>query len=187
MSLPAFNRAAIAIAMLAACDGAPRESNANAQPAEDKTNAVDSPDAPAPDPAPVGDEDAAPPGEETGSEPEPTAPDVKPEDFGQIKPPIDPPSEDELTVHALAGFAVVAIYSAPNLEAPRLGYLRFGQRMMVTPKIEDEGEGCRKGFHALPAGGFACASKGLLVSEDKEPYMYLPPPPPRLDEPLPYD
>lgn len=188
MSLPALNRVAIAIAMLAACDGAPRESSANAQPVDAKTDAVETPDAPDPDPAPAGDETGTPAAAgETGSEPEAPAPDVKPEDYGQIKPPIAPPGEDELTVHALAGFAVVAIYSAPNLEAPRLGYLRFGQRMMVTPKIDDEGEGCRKGFHALPAGGFACASKGLLVSEDKEPYMYLPPPPPRLDEPLPYD
>ena len=188
MSLPSLSRVAVAIAMLAACDGAPRESSANAQPAQPKAEAAETPDAPDPEPAPAAGESGEPAADdETGSAAEPPAPDVKPEDYGHIKPPIDPPSEDELTVHALAGFEVVAIYSAPNLESPRLGYLRFGQRTMVTPKIEDEGEGCRKGFHALPAGGFACASKGLLVNEEKEPYMYLPPPPPRLDEPLPYD
>jgi len=176
--------------MLTACDGAPRESSANAQPVVAEAEAKEVPTTPAagtPTPKPVEatGETGMPEADETG-EPEP-APDVKPEDYGQLKPPIEPPSDDELTVHALAGFEVVAVYSAPNLESPRLGYLRFGQRTMVTPKIEDEGEGCRKGFHALPTGGFACASKGLLVKEDKQPYMYLPPPPPRLDEPLPYD
>jgi len=30
-------------------------------------------------------------------------------------------------------------------------------------------------------------SQGLIVHESKAPYMYLPPPPPRMDEPLPYD
>jgi hypothetical protein len=75
----------------------------------------------------------------------------------------------------------------PDLESPRLGYLRMGQRTMVTAKLDDQGKECPKGFHGLPAGGFACASKGLLVDATKEPYMYLPPPPPRLDQPIPYD
>ncbi|MEM6993096.1 MAG: L,D-transpeptidase family protein [Myxococcota bacterium] len=123
--------------------------------------------------------------EETGdAEP---APDVRPEDFGMIKPPLPLPEASALTLHGLAGYEVVAVYSEPNLESERLGYLRFGQRVMVTEKHDDQGEGCRKGFHALPMGGFACASKGLIVKADKEPYMYLPPPPPRVDEPLPYD
>lgn len=114
-------------------------------------------------------------------------PSQRPEDFGSIKPPVAPPPEADLTLHALAGYEVVAVYSQPDLKSARLGYMRFGQRMMVTTKLDDEGEGCRKGFHALPMGGFACASKGLIVKEGKEPYMYLPPPPPRVDQPLPYD
>jgi len=111
----------------------------------------------------------------------------KPDDYGSIRPPLPLPAEADLTLHALAGYEVVAVYSEPSLKSARLGYLRFGQRIMVAAKTEDQGEGCRKGFHALPMGGFACASKGLIVDEAKAPYMYLPPPPPRMDTPLPYD
>ena len=182
--------AAIAISVLVGCDGAPRESSAAAgtpQP-EAKTDPTpeDAPDDPEPGTLAIAGDTGEPATAETGHAEAP-APDVKPEDYGVVKPPVAPPAEDELTIHALAGLPVVAIYTQPDLEAPRLGYLRFGQRMMVGEKVEDEGEGCRKGFHALPAGGFACASKGLLVDPDKEPYMYLPPDPPRLEEPLPYD
>ena len=108
-----------------------------------------------------------------------------PEDYGQIKPPVPPPAADALTVHAMAGYEVVAVYSQPNLESPRLGYMRIGTRMMVSDKVE--GEGCKNGFYALPAGGFACASKGLVVDRDKEVPSKYPPPAPRLDHPLPYD
>jgi len=109
------------------------------------------------------------------------------EGFGRIRPPLPAPEAEALTVHALAGYEVVAIYAAPDLSSPRLGYLRIGQRTMVTPRVEDRGKGCERGFHGLPAGGFACASKGLIVAEDKPPYMYMPPPPPRVDAPIPYD
>ena len=116
--------------------------------------------------------------------PEPGGP---PEDFGAIRPVRPPPADGERTVHALASFEVVTVYSLPNLASPRLGYLRIGARAMVTPRIDDLGEGCEKGFHALAAGGFVCASKGLVVDAQKAPYLYLPPPPPRLAEPIPYD
>lgn len=111
----------------------------------------------------------------------------RPADFGRIRPTEPVPEAGALTVHALAGYEVVAIYASPDLSSPRLGYLRIGQRTMVTPRVEDRGKGCEKGFHGLPAGGFACASKGLIVAEDKPPYMYMPPPPPRVDAPIPYD
>jgi len=110
-----------------------------------------------------------------------------PPDFGAIRPPLPVPAAAELTVHALAGFEVVAVYSTPDLSSPRLGYLRIGSRTMVTAKIDDRGTGCENGFHALPSGGLACASKGLIVDPDKAPYMYMPPPPPRTDAPIPYD
>ena len=123
-------------------------------------------------------------------EPNPIVPPVPggpPEDFGAIRPPRPPPTDAERTVHALAGYEVVTVYSLPDLASPRLGYLRIGARAMVTPKVPDEGTGCDKGFHALAAGGFVCASKGLNVDPDKDPYLYMPPPPPRIDAPIPYD
>jgi hypothetical protein len=125
---------------------------------------------------------------------EPTPPDLPepvveepapPEDYGQIKPPVPVPAAEALTVHAMAGYEVVAVYSQPNLESPRLGYMRIGTRMRVSEKVE--GEGCKNGFYALPAGGFGCASKGLVVDREKEVPSKYPPPAPRLDHPLPYD
>lgn len=98
-----------------------------------------------------------------------------------------PPPPESLTVHGLASFEVVTIYNEPNLASTKLGYLRFGHRTMVTPKIADQGEGCPKGWYELPAGGYACASKGLTVDAEKEPYMYHPPPRPRIEDPMPYD
>ncbi len=131
-------------------------------------------------------------GEAAGEGPQAEAPaapkpKVKPEDYGTLRVPTPAPAADELTVHALAGFEVVTVYAAPNLESARLGHMRIGQRVMVSPAIPDEGEGCKLGFHALPTGGYACASKGLIVDPDKEPYMHMPPPPPRVDSPHPYD
>jgi hypothetical protein len=180
--------AAVTVAALcfAACEADPPATGEGSAP-EDPSEAPPSPGPNADDGAVAAGDDAGAPDADPSGEPTPPPDDEPPADWGQIKPPVPPPDPAELTVHALVGYEVVAVYSQPNLESPRLGYLRFGQRAMVTPKIEDAGEGCRKGFHALAAGGFACASKGLIVDADKEPYMYLPPPPPRTEEPLPYD
>jgi len=114
-------------------------------------------------------------------------PDQARADFGTIRPPVPLPSPESLTTHGLAGFEVVAIHAHPDLGSARLGYLRIGTRVMVTPKIADAGTGCAAGFHALGNGGFVCASKGFLVDGDKPPYMYLPPPPARVEDPIPYD
>ena len=140
--------------------------------------------APGDDPSPP-----APPGGE-GREALPSAPEGPggpPPDFGAIRPPRPPPPDETRTLHALASYEVVTVYSLPDMSSPRLGYLRIGARAMVTPRIADEGKGCDKGFHALAAGGYVCASKGLVVDPDKAPYLYRPPPPPRLDAPIPYD
>ncbi len=173
-----------------ACDGSdPADTSSADEPraAGEPAAATDPPSSATPDDADPAEDETAEDDGGGDAPPATPAPDVKPEDWGQLKPPHAPPAEDALTVHGLAGFPVVTVYAEPNLESARLGYLRFGQRVMVAEKVDDEGEGCPKGFHALPTGGYACASKGLLVDADKEPYMYLPPPPPRVDEPLPYD
>jgi hypothetical protein len=114
---------------------------------------------------------------------EPEVP-VAPDDYGLIQPPVEPPSEDELTMKAVAGYEVVAVYGQPDSESARLGYLRIGTRTRATAKVE--GTGCPKGWHALQGGGFACVGKGLLVGE-KEPYLHEPPPRPSIDDPLPYE
>ncbi|HGG56871.1 MAG TPA: murein L,D-transpeptidase, partial [Nannocystis exedens] len=111
---------------------------------------------------------------------------VAPETYGKVYFPVEAPPAEELTVHGLAGYEVVAIYSRPDMTSDKLGYLRIGTRMMVTPKIEDPTKACKKGFHGLPMGGYVCASKGWVVDAEKPPYMQEPPGA-RLDEALPYD
>lgn len=114
-------------------------------------------------------------------EAEPTAP----EDYGRIKPPLPTPTLGDLKVHAMAGYEVVTVYGRPDLTAEKLGYMRIGTRTMVTEKVE--GEGCKQGFYGLPAGGYACASKGLVVDREREPPLRHPPPAPRMDQALPYE
>jgi hypothetical protein len=108
-----------------------------------------------------------------------------PADYGQIKPPVPVPAPEALTVHAMAGYEVVTVYSQPDLASPKLGYMRIGTRMRVAERIDHES--CKHGFYALPAGGFGCASKGLVVDREREVPSKYPPPAPRLDNPLPYD
>ncbi len=108
-----------------------------------------------------------------------------PSDYGQIKPPVPVPPPEALTVHAMAGYEVVTVYSQPDLASPKLGYMRIGTRTMVGERIDHES--CKHGFYALPAGGFGCASKGLVVDREREVPSKYPPPAPRLDNPLPYD
>ena len=108
-----------------------------------------------------------------------------PEDYGQLKPPVPAPVPEALTVYAMAGYEVVTVYSQTDLNSPKLGYVRIGTRMKVGERID--GEGCKNGFYALPAGGFACASKGLVVDSDREIVSKFPPPAPRQDHALPYD
>lgn len=125
-------------------------------------------------------------GESTGEATTGGAEDVlAPEGYGQIKPPLGLPEPESLKLHGLAGYEVVTVYSRPDMSAEKLGYLRIGTRMMVTEKLEHES--CKTGFYGLPAGGYACASKGLVVEADRPPPMKYPPPVPRHDQALPYD
>ena len=110
---------------------------------------------------------------------------LAPEGYGAIKLAVPPPAEDELTHHGLAGYEVVAVYSRPDLSSPKLGYLRIGTRLMVTDKVA-ETDDCKKGFHALPMGGFVCGNKGFVVERGKPPFMKYEIPKPRLDQAHPY-
>lgn len=108
-----------------------------------------------------------------------------PDGYGAIRPPLGVPAPELLKVHALAGYEVVTVYSRPELGTEKLGYIRIGTRMMATEKVEHES--CKNGFYGLPVGGYACASKGLLVDEEKPPAMKYLPPAPRLDQGHPYE
>jgi lipoprotein-anchoring transpeptidase ErfK/SrfK len=87
-------------------------------------------------------------------------------------------------LHGRAGFDRVSIWSEPDMESPRLGYLRKGQRMMVG-NPEYSTEACPKGWFVLEGGGFVCQGRGMLVGT-KPRFIKDPPPPPRVDELDPY-
>ncbi len=115
------------------------------------------------------------------AEPGPPQP---PPGYGMLDLPDYAPGGEELLVHAVAGYEVVAVYAEPDIESNKVGYLRLGTRLMVTEKQGTKG--CPKGWHALPTGGYACASKGLVVDAKRPPYFPKPPQAARLDQPLPY-
>lgn len=127
--------------------------------------------------------EGAPPEEVTGGAEDGVV--AAPEGYGQIKPPLGLPEPEALKLHGLAGYEVVTVYSRPDMGSEKLGYLRIGTRMMVTDKVDHES--CKAGFHGLPAGGYACAGKGLVADPDKPPLMKYPPPVPRHDLAHPYE
>jgi len=138
-------------------------------------------DGSAPDSSGTTGPDVAPGADPTAEEDEVRAP----EGYGLIRPPLGVPAPELLRLHALAGYEVVTVYSRPDMTGEKLGYLRIGTRMMATEKVEHES--CKGGFYGLPAGGYACASKGLVVEADKPPPMKYPPPVPKLDQGHPYE
>ena len=180
---------AVSGASLLACDGVQRERDVVAAPEAPRPGQLPEPQPDVDAGGEAGDEGSGEQGGEVGApsdlpsiaDPEPGPP----EDYGQIKPPVPVPPSEALTVHAMAGYEVVTVYSQPDLTSPKLGYMRIGTKMMVADRVE--GEGCKNGFYALPAGGFACASKGLVVDREKEVFTKYPPPAPRLEAALPYD
>src|SRR5690606_40806930 len=107
-----------------------------------------------------------------------------PPDYGVFKFSKPPPTEDELKLYGLAGYEIVAVYAEPNKDSAHLGFLRIGTRMRVGEKIVTDD--CRKGWHALEGGGYACASRGLVV-DTRAPFMSYQPTAARLDQPFPYD
>ena len=173
-----------AILVLCAC-----EQRGEASAPQARNSSVTAPTSPGPaDTAPSDPVPAATVAQPDDGEPLPPAEPEEPkppEDYGVIQPSDAPPDDAALTHHALAGYEVVAVYDKPTPESKRLGYLRIGSRLKVTAKVE--GESCGKGWHQLPSGGYACASKGLVVEKGRDPYMHRPPPPPALDKPTPYE
>jgi hypothetical protein len=107
-----------------------------------------------------------------------------PEDYGLIKTSDAPPDPSSLTLHALAGYVVVAVYDKPDMKATKLGYLRLGRRLKVTKAVQ--GEGCSGTWHQLPSGGYACSGRGLVVDADRPPYLHRTPPPPDESAAMPY-
>lgn len=116
---------------------------------------------------------------------DPSAPELEePPGYGVFKFPTEPLADEQLTLHGAAGYEVVAVYAAPDMDSERLGFLRIGTRVRVGERVANED--CHKGWYPLEGGGFACASKGLMVDK-RPPFMSYEPAPARKDQPFPYD
>lgn len=95
-----------------------------------------------------------------------------------------PKAVKKFDLHGRAGFDRVNIWAQPDMDSPRLGYLKKGQRVMVG-NPEYSSESCPKGWFLLSNGGYACHGRGLLVGT-KPRFIRRAPPPPRVDELDPY-
>lgn len=164
---------------------AEREPTPTADAPADVEPSVDTdPVEPAPEPTDASDETGAEAEEPVLDEDAAEAEIAAPADYGVFKFPQPPPSEDELKLYGLAGYEIVAVYAEPHNDSQHLGFMRIGTRMRVGEKIVTED--CRKGWYPLEGGGYACASRGLVV-DTREPFMSYKPTPARIDQPFPFD
>jgi hypothetical protein len=107
-----------------------------------------------------------------------------PPGYGVFVFPIEPLADEQLTLHGAAGYEVVAVYAKPDMDSARLGFLRIGTRVRAGERVVNED--CHKGWYPIEGGGFACASKGLMVDQ-RPPFMSYEPAAARMDQPFPYD
>jgi hypothetical protein len=109
---------------------------------------------------------------------------VPPSGYGEFKFSQPVPAEPALTHVARAGYGVVAIYEKPTMDSAKIGFLRLGMTTKAGDKIASSD--CRKGWYPLEVGGFACASKGLMVEKSRAPFMKEPPDAPDKAAAFPY-
>ena len=81
---------------------------------------------------------------------------------------------------------VVTVRSAPNPDAPRIGYLRAGAIIQAkTAEPVNKGPGCLAGFYELETGGFVCNVRDVIAFDTKKP-PERPPAQPDREALLPY-
>jgi lipoprotein-anchoring transpeptidase ErfK/SrfK len=95
-----------------------------------------------------------------------------------------PQEVKEFKLFGRAGFERVNVFEKPDMDSPRIGYLRKGARIMVgDPKYSSAS--CPGGWFQVPTGGFVCQGRGMLVGA-KPRYLRNPPPEGNFDELDPY-
>ena len=90
---------------------------------------------------------------------------------------------DRFPLYAVSYHFHTQIFEKPEMSSRVLAYARRGATFRVSERVSKKN--CPRGWHELSGGGFVCDGTGVTVS--KEPVTFEPsPPPPTLNEPLPY-
>ncbi len=100
---------------------------------------------------------------------------ASPADARVEPPPSDEPEVEEARAPEPSGppkrlFAnryAVRVYSQPNRDARRLGYLRVGATVMATTHDPIGNDGCRDGWFELATGGFVCSTRDVIPFEGR--------------------
>jgi hypothetical protein len=107
-------------------------------------------------------------------------------DTGVLAAPLGqkPKPIHQYDLYGRAGFDRVNIFEKPDMESPRIGYLRMGAVVRVG-NPEYSSESCPGGWFGLEQGGYACQGRGLLVGHRPK-FIKEPPPSPSIDSIEPY-
>ncbi|MCA9719931.1 MAG: L,D-transpeptidase [Myxococcales bacterium] len=103
-------------------------------------------------------------------------------------PELELSAEDEAAFpqHALITGAAAIIRETTDLESKIVGVVRAGTRLRVDSELSFGG-GCSKGWHQVHPYGWICMNAGLRVGEAPPDDGLVNSPPPKLDEPMPYE
>ncbi len=91
--------------------------------------------------------------------------------------------EKQFPNYGVALHYVTQVFREPNLKSPIAGYMRRGAVFRTGEAVA--GGGCKGGFHALPPGGYVCASRGVKVGKAPQ-FFDRAPLAPTLESALPY-
>lgn len=91
----------------------------------------------------------------------------------------------EFPLHGLVTGLQLAVRREPDPEADAVGWLRVGARVRLQ-RQPTRTPTCSSGWHRIYPEGWACAGQGIEIG-DEPPDPEVAIPPPRRDQPLPYD
>lgn len=82
---------------------------------------------------------------------------------GPATPPVPPPPPPGPPKRLFAKKFVAQVRSAPDKDAPRIGYLRGGAVLLAKTSASIGYAACRKGWYELETGGFVCSTVDFIA------------------------
>ncbi len=133
-------------------------------------------------------EDGAPAGdavESAGAEPSLAEPASEEDNTEDVQRAREEMLDREFPLHGLVTGLQLPVRKEADPEAPAVGWLRVGARVRLAREPVTTST-CSSGWHRIYPEGWACAGQGIEIGDDTpEPEVAVPPP--RRDQPLPYD